>query len=66
MEMPIIKKKQKTKVLISLKVLNKNQNKLTESESIKLFQAINQEENSLSFKLSNKGGLNVAFEQIKK
>ena len=65
-EVPIVEKKNKLKVAKAIEVINKKENKLVEAESIKFLRFIQDQKNSLSFKLSDKGGLNVAFEQIKK
>jgi len=65
-EIPIKEKKQKVSVVKAIKTLVKKENELAQVESVKFLHIINDQKNSLSFKLSDKGGLNVAIEQIKK
>jgi hypothetical protein len=65
-EIPIKEKKQKVDVVKAIKTLVKKENELAQVESVKFLHIINDQKNSLSFKLSDKGGLNVAVEQIKK
>ncbi|MDD2225015.1 MAG: hypothetical protein PHP97_02535 [Candidatus Shapirobacteria bacterium] len=66
METEVVKEKTKIKKVNIIKIISKKEQKLIEIEAVKFLHFIKDKNNSLSFKLSNKGGLNVAFEQIKK
>jgi len=66
MEAGVIKKKVKAKEIKIIKTVSKKEQELVEAEAIKFLHFLKDRKNSLSFKLSDKGGLNVAFEQIKK
>ena len=66
MEAEVIKKKVKAKEINIVKAVSKKEQELVEAEAIKFLHFLKDKKNSLSFKLSDKGGLNVAFEQIKK
>ncbi|MDD2224738.1 MAG: PrgI family protein [Candidatus Shapirobacteria bacterium] len=65
-EIEVIKKKTKAKEINVIKIISQKEQALMEAETIKFLHFINDKNNSLSFKLSDKGGLNVAFEQGKK
>jgi len=66
MEIEVVKKKTKAKETNVIKIISQKEQALVEAETIKFLHFINDKNNSLSFKLSDKGGLNVAFEQSKK
>jgi hypothetical protein len=65
-EIEVVKKKTKAKNINKIKAVSKKEQELVEAETIRFLQFIKDKNNSLSFKLSDKGGLNVAFEQGKK
>jgi len=65
-EIPIKVNKKKTSLAKIIKVVNKKEKALVEIESVKFLHFLDDKKNSFSFKLNDKGGLNVAFEQIKK
>jgi len=66
MEIEVIKKKIKAKNINKIKAVSKKEQELVEAETARFLQFIKDKNNSLSFKLNDKGGLNVAFEQSKK
>jgi len=61
-----VENKSKVNEVKTIKIISKKEQKLVEAESVKFLHFLKDQKNSLSFKLSDKGGLNVAFEQIKK
>ncbi|MDD4135782.1 MAG: hypothetical protein PHN66_01795 [Candidatus Shapirobacteria bacterium] len=65
-EVEILEKKKKVKEIKTIKLISQKEQALVEAETVRFLDFINDKNNSLSFKLSDKGGLNVAFEQIKK
>jgi GTPase SAR1 family protein len=66
MEIEVVKKKTKAKETNVIKIISQKEQALVEAETIKFLHFIEDKNNRLSFKLSDKGGLNVAFEQSKK
>ena len=65
-EVEVVENKSKVNEVKTIKIISKKEQKLVEAESVKFLHFLKDQKNSLSFKLSDKGGLNVAFEQIKK
>jgi len=65
-EPEILKKKKIIKEIKTIKLISQKEQALVEAETIKFLHFINDKNNSLSFRLSDKGGLNVAFEPGKK
>lgn len=65
-EPEILKKKKVIKEIKTIKLISQKEQALVEAETIKFLHFINDKNNSLSFRLSDKGGLNVAFEPGKK
>lgn len=65
-EEEVVKEKIKAKEINIVKTVSKKEHELVEAETIKFLHFLKDQKNSLSFKLTDKGGLNVAFEQIKK
>lgn len=66
MEVEILERKKKIKEIKKIKLISQKERELVEAETLKFLHFINDKNNSLSFKLRDKGGLNVAFEQSKK
>jgi len=65
-ELEVLEKKSKVNEVKTVKIISKKEKELVEAEAIKFLYFVKDQKNSLSFKLSDKGGLNVAFEQGKK
>lgn len=65
-EIPIMEKKRKLMTVNSTRSVYKKENELAQVESVKFLHVINNQKNSLSFKLGKQGGLHVALKQIKK
>ena len=66
MEVEILEKKKKVKEIKKIKLISQKEQSLVEAETVRFLDFIKDKNNSLSFKLSDKGGLNVAFEPGKK
>jgi hypothetical protein len=65
-EIPIMEKKRKLVTVNSARPVDRKENELAQVESVKFLHVINNQKNSLSFKLGKQGGLHVALKQIKK
>ena len=62
----ILDKKKKIPAVKTIKLISLKEPALMEADTVRLLHFIKNKNNSLSFKLNDKGGLNVAFEQGKK